>query len=170
MLMEVAVPTSEWVEPGVATLEPEIRACPNCGDLYEGSDHTCSPPKSMEEADQRLEGSVRTSVLAQMAMAPLPVPGHLGTKEEIQEELDGIARSIRTFHLKQPDQVMRESGAYSARLTELRVLLHRVESTDRQYTRVRTQQVERWLDEIDRQFKIASRLLEASRQDLELMR
>jgi hypothetical protein len=65
---------------------------------------------------------------------------------------------------------MRETAGYSARLTELCVLLHRVEGSNRQYTRIRTQQVERFLAELDRQFKIASRLVEVLRQDLELMK
>lgn len=162
------MPEGEWVD----TLpKPAIKACPQCGDLVEeGVAHVCSPPKSMEEADERLAGSVSTSVLAQLAMAPLARAGHLGSRKDIEDEIDEILRSVRTFHLKQPDQVMREGSAYSARLTELQVLLHRVESTDRQYTRVRTQQVERVLTEIERQFKTASRLLESSRQDLELLR
>ncbi len=96
--------------------------------------------------------------------------GELGTRVDIERELDLIAAALRRFHRQQPDQRMREISAYSARLTELCVLLHRVESTDRQYTRVRTQQVERFLAELDRQFKIASRIVEVSRQDLELMR
>jgi len=103
-------------------------------------------------------------------MAVLAPAGILGTKQEIERELDGMATAVRTFSVKQPDQVMRECAAYSARLTELCVLLHRVESLDRQYTRVRTQQVERWLRELEVQFKIASRLVEIARQDLELMR
>jgi hypothetical protein len=94
----------------------------------------------------------------------------LGSRADIEAELDGIAFAMRCFTLKQPDQIMREVAAYSARLTELTVLLHRVEASDRQYTRVRTQQVEKFLVELDRQFKIASRLVEVMRQDLELMR
>lgn len=94
----------------------------------------------------------------------------LGTRQDIERELDGIALAIRSFALKQPDQIMRETAAYSARLTEMCVLLHRVEGLDRQYLRVRTQQVEKYLAELDRQFKIASRLVEVMRQDLELMR
>jgi hypothetical protein len=97
-------------------------------------------------------------------------PGVLGTRDEIEAELDLIAAAIRGFHSKQPDQVMRETAGYSARLTELCVLLHRVEGSNRQYTRIRTQQVERFLAELDRQFKIASRLVEVLRQDLELMK
>jgi hypothetical protein len=102
-------------------------------------------------------------------LAQLRPTGALGTKDEIQAELDSIAASVRSFHVKPPDMVMKECAAYGARLTELCVLLHRVEATDRQYTRVRTQQVEKWLAELDRQFKIASRLIEVARQDLALI-
>lgn len=97
-------------------------------------------------------------------------PGHLGDRPEIEKELDLIAAAIRTFRRKMPDRVMRECAGYSARLTEMAVLLHRVEGSNRQYTRIRTQQVERFLAEIDRQFKIASRLIEVNRQDIELTR
>lgn len=103
-------------------------------------------------------------------MAQLAPGGYLGSRRDIEAELDGIALAIRTFAMKQADQVMRECSAYSARLTELCVLLHRVEAADRQYTRIRTQQVERFLLELDRQFKVASRLIEVQRQDLELMK
>lgn len=96
--------------------------------------------------------------------------GHLGPRTEIEKELDLIAAAIRTFHAKQPDQVMRECAGYSARLTEMCVLLHRVEASSREYTRIRTQQAERFLAEIDRQFKIASRLVEIARQDIDLLR
>jgi hypothetical protein len=134
-----------------------VSGCPDCGDLYEGSSHECKP-------------TVTTPVLVGTAMAPLGSPGFLGTKDDVQDELDGMAAAIRQFHIKHPDQVMRECAAYGARLTELSVLLHRVESLDRQYTRVRTMQVDRYIKEIDQQFKIASRLVEIHRQDIELMR
>lgn len=101
--------------------------------------------------------------------AQLRAAGELGTRAEIQAELDQIAAAVRQFHARQPDQVMKECAAYGARLTELCVLLHRVEAIDRQYQRVRTQQVERWLTELERQFKIASRLVEVQRQDLALL-
>jgi hypothetical protein len=93
----------------------------------------------------------------------------LGTREEIQGELDEIAAAMRGFYLKAPDQVLRECSAYSARLTELYVLLHRAEGLDRQYTRLRTQQVQVFLDEMREQWKTASRLIEVQRQDLLLL-
>lgn len=104
-------------------------------------------------------------------LGQLAPAGYLGTREEIEAELDIVAAAIRAFHYKQPDQVMREIAGYSARLTELAVLLHRVEGTQgRIYTRIRTQQVEKFLAELDRQFKISSRMVEVMRQDLELMK
>jgi len=135
-------------------------------------------PSGVVEDDRRLT-SVADFVTAEdderaaphaYGMAVLSPAGYLGTRAEIEYELDGMAYAVRSFALKQPDQVMRECAAYSARLTELAVLLHRVESLDRQYTRIRTQQVERWLTELERQFKTASRLVEVARHDLELMR
>jgi len=148
------MPTSEM---HVDFAPTPVRECDVCGDLYSGNDHEC-------------ESKVTTPVLVGNVMAPLGSPGHLGDRHEIEEELNGIAAAMRQFHIKHPDQVMRECSAYGARLTELAVLLHRVESSDRQYTRIRTQQVDRFLKEIESQFKTASRLVEIHRQDLEMMR
>lgn len=148
------MPTSEM---HVDLSPAPVRECEKCGDLYTGDLHTC-------------EVSVATPVLAGNVMAPLGPPGALGTREEIEDELNGIAAAIRQFHIKHPDQVMRECSAYGARLTELAVLLHRMEGRDRQYTRIRTQQVDRFLKEIESQFKTASRLVEIHRQDLEMAR
>ena len=125
-------------------------------------------PRSGEVLSPRLfTDQPQPSLPAFVSAAPVVRDG-LGTREEIQDELDAIAEQVRQFHLKQPDQVMRECAAYTARLTELCVLLHRVEALDRQYTRVRTQQVERWLAELERQFKYASRIVEIMRQDIQL--
>lgn len=145
-----SVPAASWV-------------CPDCERLITGSPeaHACG---------MAIPGPAPVVSLSPgqaMLMAPLR-NGWLGTREEIQRELDGIAAAVATFPMKQPDQVMRETAAYSARLTELAVLLHRVEAQDRQYVRVRTQQVERWLTELAFQFKVASRLIEIMRQDLSM--
>lgn len=96
--------------------------------------------------------------------------GYLGSRAEVEKELDLIAAATRLFHMKPADMVMRECSAYTARLTEMCVLLHRVEGESRHWTRVRTQQVQRFLDELDRQWKTASRLIEVQRQDLTVLR
>lgn len=95
--------------------------------------------------------------------------GELISKEHVEGELDLVMRTIRTFWELEPDQTMRTIAALSARLTELAVHLHRLEGR-REWKQVRTLQVERILLECDRQFKIASRMLEVRRQDLDLSR
>lgn len=99
--------------------------------------------------------------------AALAAAGTLGSRPQIEAELDGILLVIRDFHAMEPDHVMTHVAAMTARLTELEVLLHRVEVRDRTYKQIRTMQVQKILDELERQFKIASRLVEVRRQDLE---
>lgn len=146
----------------VSTTPPAAQSvCPSCGGITTGRNHQCAQVPTVAPT---------AGLMGNVAMLMAPLGYGLGTREEIQVELDGMALAVRTFPAKQPDQVMRECSSYSARLTELCVLLHRVEHTDRQYTRVRTQQVERWLTELDRQFRIASRLVEVMRLDLEVLK
>lgn len=160
------MPTSVMPGKDPRDVPAAYQACTTCGEVFTGS-HDCPGTGPAAAAVSQLPTSVGVMPGALMQAS---LRTGLGTRAEIELELDGIAMAMRAFALKQPDQVMREVAAYSARLTELTVLLHRVESQDRQYTRVRTQQVEKFLAELDRQFKISSRLVEVMRQDLELMR
>jgi cytosine/adenosine deaminase-related metal-dependent hydrolase len=95
--------------------------------------------------------------------------GALVSKEAVEEEIDVMLTSVRGFWQMEPDQRMRLITAMSARCTELCVHLHRLEGR-REWRQVRTQQVERLLAELDRQFRIASREIEVRRQDIELTR
>lgn len=94
----------------------------------------------------------------------------LGTKEEVEAELNAMMRAVRTFWNLEPDQVMKIAGGYSARLTELYVHLHRVEGPQRVWRQVRTQQVVPLLEEVDRQMKRASREVEIRKMDLDALR
>lgn len=94
----------------------------------------------------------------------------LGSRDQIEAEIDEIVGSVRDFWQMEPDEVMRQISAYSARCTELTVLLHRAEAMHRQYKQIRTMQVTPLLAELERQFKLASRLIEVRRQDLETLR
>lgn len=100
-------------------------------------------------------------------VAALAAAGTLGSRAQIEGELDAILFTIREFWTQEPDEVMAHIAAITARCTELEVLLHRVEVRDRSYKQIRTMQVQKILDELDRQFKIASRLIEVRRQDME---
>lgn len=102
--------------------------------------------------------------------AALAAAGTLGSRGEIEAELDAILLVIRGFWAMEPDQVMGHCASMTARLTELEVLLHRVEVRDRTYKQIRTMQVQKIVDELERQFRIASRLVEVRRQDLEALR
>lgn len=103
-------------------------------------------------------------------VAALAAAGVLGSRHQIEGELDAILMTIRDFWTQEPDEVMSHIAAITARCTELEVLLHRVETRDRTYKQIRTMQVQKILDELDRQFKIASRLVEVRRQDMENLR
>lgn len=95
--------------------------------------------------------------------------GALISKEHVENEIDLMLRSVRGFWEMEPDQVMRMVAAMSARCAELAIHLHRLEGR-REWKQVRTLQVERLQAELDRQFKVASRLLEVRRQDLDATR
>lgn len=95
--------------------------------------------------------------------------GVLESRQAVEAEIDLMLRTVRTFWELEPDQVMRMTAAMSARCTELCVHLHRLEGK-REWRQIRTMQVDRILAELDRQFKIASRLVEIRRQDIEVTR
>lgn len=100
---------------------------------------------------------------------PQPKPA-LGTKHQIEDEIDEVIMIVKGLHLREPYDVMSICAALSARLTELSVKLHRIETRDNEYFRVRTMQISPMLDEVDRQFKSASRKVEIMRQELEAAR
>ena len=92
--------------------------------------------------------------------------GVLVSRQAVEDEIDLMLTTIRGFWNMEPDLVMRNSSALSARCTELAIHLHRAEG-HREWRQVRTQQVERILAELDRQFRVSSRLVEIRRQDIE---
>lgn len=102
-------------------------------------------------------------------LAPL-YDGAPSTRAGVLMELAGIKASIRTWYDKQPDQVIREASAYSARLTELWTDLRLLEAHDREWTQLRTMQVQPVLDEIDRQYRFQITRVAIARQDIDLSR
>jgi hypothetical protein len=95
--------------------------------------------------------------------------GALESREAVEHEIDTMLTTLRGFWSMEPDHRMRMITAMSARCTELCIHLVRLEGR-REWRQVRTQQVERVLTELDRQFKIASREIEVRRQDIEMTR
>lgn len=157
------MPTTTVTGAPLASVPPASDFCGGCGAVMKAGElagHVCPEPAAI--------GPASTAVLGGMTVLMAPLGNGLGTKQQIQDELDGIALAVRAFPVKQPDQIMRECAAYTARLTELEVLLHRVEAQDRQYVKLRTMQVDKWLQQLEFQWKVASRLIEVMRQDLSL--
>lgn len=95
--------------------------------------------------------------------------GALVSRQHVEDEIDMMLRAIRGFWDMQPDQVMLMCSAMTARCTELAIHLHRLEGK-REWRQIRTQQVERLLAELDRQYRGASRMVEIRRQDIETNR
>lgn len=116
-------------------------------------------------------GPVDPALLASLAndMAPMGA-GTPDTRASVLLELAGIKAAIRTWFDKQPDQVIREASAYSARLTELWTELRLLEAHDRQWTQLRTMQVQPVLDEVDRQYEFQKSRIAVARQDIDLSR
>lgn len=89
----------------------------------------------------------------------------LVSREVVEEEIDLILRAVREFWNQEPDQVMRSISLLSSRCTEMEVHLHRLEGK-REWKQLRTMQVQKILLELDRQFKISSRMVEIRKQDM----
>lgn len=126
---------------------------------------------SQEQGFVDSEAPIDPMLLAALAndLAPLGT-GDPTTRVAVLIELAGIKAAIRTWYDKQPDQVLREASAYSARLTELWTGLRLVEQHDRTWTQLRTMQVQPVLDEIDRQYRINQSRIAIARQDIDLSR
>lgn len=85
-----------------------------------------------------------------------PVIG--GSLESVRKEVDDAFADMKTFLNEEPDRIMRIAGGHSARLSELRVRCMRIEDLRREWRDVRTRELEPCLEELERQYTIASRL------------
>lgn len=84
--------------------------------------------------------------------------GALGSIDDVRVEVDDAFSDMRQFHQMEPDEVMRICSGHSARMSELRVQIQRIEDVHRQWKPVRTREVEPTLEELKQQYLIASRL------------
>ena len=81
-----------------------------------------------------------------------------GSIDDVRQEVDEAFADMKTFHNREPDEIMRLAGGHSARLSELRVKVMRIEDYRREWKSVRTRELEPALEELERQYTIASRL------------
>lgn len=93
--------------------------------------------------------------------------GQLSSMKEVEKEIDLILQHMRAFVQYTPDRVIIEAAGFSARLLELEVLTHRQEREVVEWKKVRTMQIAKMREELHFQARMASRLVEVSRQDIE---
>ena len=105
-----------------------------------------------------LEGSSRVPVANGTPVGSLPAA--------VSTEIDDYLRLIQTFGSCEPDEVLRQVSAVSARLTYLRIQL--IREGNQRANRVRTQELDPLMDNLDMQFKIASRLLTVRQLDWDM--
>lgn len=81
-----------------------------------------------------------------------------GSVNSVRGEIDDAFADMKTFHNRQPDEIMRMAGGHSARLSELRVKIQRIEDFHRVWKSVRVREIEPALTELERQYQLGSRL------------
>lgn len=101
-----------------------------------------------------LDGGAAPAVSPAVVAAPVPERAQI---ERLRGELDGYYRAMQGFVSLEPDQVMLQLSAFSARASEIRTHLSR--SDGRLSNAFRTREIEPFIDECDRQFKLHSRIL-----------
>lgn len=108
-------------------------------------------------------------------VAPQPIdtsaqlPHGLGSIDAIREEVNDAYEDMRQFYADEPDDVMRKVSGHLARLGEIRKDIVRIEGATRQLKPIRTGEVEPAIEDLWKQYQIASRLLEVRKMDLQVM-
>lgn len=98
------------------------------------------------------------------ATAPTPMRTNVfndyigGTIETVRKEIDDAFEDMKQFTTMEPDEVMRVASGQSARLSEIRVRIFRVEDFNREWRNIRVREIEPAIDELREQWKNASRL------------
>jgi uncharacterized membrane-anchored protein len=88
----------------------------------------------------------------------------------VRQEIDDAYEDMKTFINLDPDEIMRMCSGHSARLSELRVKIYRIEDFHRQWRPIRLNEIEPALKELESQFNTASRLLSARDLDFRMER
>lgn len=85
-----------------------------------------------------------------------PAPRKSGQLDVWRSELDSYYSEMRKFESMDPVEVFLRLSAFSARASEIRSVI--VRSENRRHTSFRTQEIDPFIDECDRQFKLHSRI------------
>lgn len=86
------------------------------------------------------------------------IQGLGGSINSLRVEIDDAFADMKTFHQREPDEIMRMATGHSARLSEIRVLCMRIEDQYRPAKDLRQRELEPCLDELRAQWQGGSRL------------
>lgn len=86
----------------------------------------------------------------------------------VRAEVDRYCKGLRRLNEMDPSEVFQKLSSISARLSEIRIRLLRVEG--RKPAALRTKEIDPLLEEVDRQFKFHSRLQATREMDASLIR
>lgn len=113
------------------------------------------------------DGQARQGVTPQGLDTSKKYP-NIGSIDDVRQEIDDAFGDIRLFYQQEPDEVMRLVSGHLARLAEISKEIRRIESTARQWKPIRTNELDPTVDELWRQFQIASRLLTVRELDFKV--
>lgn len=86
------------------------------------------------------------------------IPEMGGSIDSIRDEINDAFADMKSFLNREPDEIMRITSGHSARLSELRVMCQRIEDWYVPARQLRVRELEPTLEELERQWRSASRL------------
>lgn len=110
------------------------------------------------------QGTTRQGVPAQPVDTTHRYPA-VGSIDDVRSEIDDAWGDIREFYQEEPDDVMRMCSGHMARLGEISKDIRRIESSAPALKRLRAQELEHTIDELWKQYQIASRLQSVREMD-----
>lgn len=128
------------------------------------------PRLTMDTSKQAASPGQQPPMNDMMARRLSAVVPQLGSINSVRDELDSMNETMKGFDEEEPDEVMRACSAYSARLVEIQRRIFRIEDVLTYWKPVRTQEVNRLLEETRFQYEVASRILTQRKFDWEMER
>lgn len=117
-------------------------------------------PKLEMTTSPQMQQGTRPAVTTAAAFDVNAVYPELGLSvAQVRQEIDDAFDEMKGFVNREPDEVFRLVSGHSSRLAELRGRAQRIEDRAPIWKSIRTREIEPALDELNKQFQIASRLL-----------
>lgn len=94
------------------------------------------------------------------------------TLEKLRSEMDEYFNLMEEFPISDPRENLTRLSAFTARMSHVRALIIRgsVSGSDKETANFRTKELDPFISECDRQFKIWSRLISVAQLDYEISR